>query len=97
MDNITKEEYKKQLAELEARHKKERHAVISAFALSQNTHNIGDIIKDHTDTIKIDKILPSLTLGGYPECVYYGPLLKKDGTPKKNGNRGSIYQSCIQS
>ena len=68
--------------------------------MSNNPYKIGDVIKDHTSTIKIDTINVYMSLTD-PCCVYSGPELKKDGTPKlpkRDGKqiRATIYQSNIQ-
>ncbi len=93
MEKVEYEEKKKELLE---RHKKEVDSLFRECALANNPYKKGDIITDHVESISIEKI--SIYIGSYtemPSCVYYGPLVKKDGTPFKNGKKAQIFQSNI--
>ena len=68
------------------------------YALANNTYKLGDIIQDKYSNvrIKIDKIRCTVDFGKtYPECLYYGPELRKDNTYFKNGKRSAVLQSRI--
>lgn len=90
------EKYREQLKEIESNFENAKNELMLAFAKSNNHHKVGDIIKDHTSIIKIDKIQ---YLRGYgnelPSCAYMGYKLKKDLTPRKDFSRDKIYQINI--
>ena len=89
--------YQDALKELNEKHKKEKDALIRAFALEQNPHKQGDVISDHRCTIRITKIW-TLCEHDKPTCVYDGIELKKDLTPKhKKGNTEPIIERIWQS
>lgn len=95
---MTKEEYKKLKKDLEASNKLHLNKLARKYAFSNNKVGIGDIISDHIHKIRVDKI--KFTIGGncistLPECVYYGPRLKKNDDPFVNGDRETIWQSNI--
>lgn len=93
---MTTDEYKIKLKELEDKHALEINALIRDCAFSNNPYQFGDIIQDHRCIIKIDKIKYGRDfVSNLPTCVYYGSCLKKDLTPKKNGDREQICQSNI--
>lgn len=97
---MTKEEYIQGIEKIESDFKKAKSVLVKSYALSNNPYKPGDIIKDHTSTIKIEKIMIYISLED-PSCIYEGPELKKDGTPKlpkRDGKqiRARIYQSNIQ-
>lgn len=60
------------------------------FGLSHSIYKAGDVINDSIRTILINKITVYKSFG-LPEPVYHGIILKKDLTPMKSGERGSIY------
>lgn len=85
---MNKDEYKKRVAEMEARHTKEKLDLAKAYADANNPYYVGDILTDGRVTIRVERIKYSLgsTWGGYSECpfcVYEGTALKKDLTPRK--------------
>lgn len=84
-------DYKNQIKELEIKFKQDKRNLMINFGLSQTIFKIGDIIKNDTYTILIDKITVYINLNGDPEPVYNGFELKKDLQPKKNKDRGSIH------
>jgi len=63
------------------------------FAVESRQFDIGDIIQDHGIKIQIAKIKWGYTSfsSDSPCCIYCGPILKKDNTPRKNGQQGCIY------
>ncbi len=93
---MIKEEFTRLKDKLKDQHSQEIRDLDMSFALSNNPYKEGDIITSHLVSIKIEKILLQEGYGGHlPECIYYGPLVKKDGTPFKNGKTDHIYQSNI--
>ncbi len=68
------------------------------YAESNNPYKIGDIIEDHYQRIRIEKMgYHTGVFSGDPLFMKYeGPLLKKDGTPHKTGKTGVVYQSNIK-
>ncbi len=62
------------------------------FAVSGCMTETGDIIGDCFGRIKVKKVV-ALHGGGndYPCVKYYGPVLKKDGKPRKDKRQRWIY------
>lgn len=83
-------EYNEKLKKIEEDYESSKKSLYIAYAKSKEIFKVGDIIKDSSKTILIDKIT---AYKGYtlPEPVYHGKELRKDLMPKKNGDRGSIY------
>jgi len=54
------------------------------FVASNTTVRVGDVIKDHSGSIVVEKTGVNVPLTGYPEPKFYGIELKKDGTPRKD-------------
>jgi hypothetical protein len=94
------ETYKAKLAALHKEYETNKRKIQTEYALANNTYKVGDVITDHMRTIRIEKIQIDVSYMsssiGKPQCVYVGPELKKDGTPKKNGIITQIYQSNIE-
>jgi len=66
------------------------------FALSNNPYKCGDIISDHSCTIRIDLIRVAIAYGeNLPKCRYEGFKINKDGELNKRGDREMICQSNI--
>jgi hypothetical protein len=81
---MTAEEYREKKRNIEMQCNRDKTNLASEYALSNNPHKVGDIFTDHIGSIRIDKIMASTTgFNDMPTCVYQGPELKKDGTPKK--------------
>ena len=85
-------EYEDKLRLLKKEHEEKRMQLIKEYVDSNNPYKIGDVVTDHVCSIIIEKIKYHISLSGFPCAVYYGPELKKDGTPKKNGNKTYVYQ-----
>ena len=93
---MTKEEYDNKMAEIEKNAKASREEVIREYALSNNEIKKGDAISDHNGSIIVERIRIVLGfMSNYPECVYRGPCIRKDGKPFKNGKHADIHQSNI--
>jgi hypothetical protein len=88
------QDLKDKLKILEQEYKLKQNEVIKQYCDDNNPYKIGDKFTDHIGTILIEKITYSHSiLSSAPNCVYFGPELKKDGTPKKNGNKRKAWQS----
>ena len=87
---MTDIEYDEKMKQIDADYEKAKKDLYIKYALSHAIYKKGDIIKDHRWTILIDNVT---TYKGFdlPMPAYHGKELKKDLTPKKNGDRQSIY------
>jgi len=104
---MNREEFKEKMNEIETKLKKARneiatifdnarHEIICKYAVSNNPHRIGDVVADNIVTIRIESMSATFDFCEFvPEMLYFGPILKKDGTERKDGKRGSVYQSHI--
>ena len=90
------QEYEDRLRELKVEFEQKKSKLIKEYVDSNNPYKIGDKVTDHACSIIIEKIKYHISLCGTPCAVYYGPELKKDGTPKKNGNKTYVYQSNLK-
>lgn len=88
MDNL--QDYKDKLKLLEADFKVKRDQLAQDYAFSTAKFNVGDIITDTFSTIKITRLIFTISFGT-PEVVYFGTALKKDLTPKKSGDSECVY------
>ena len=86
------QEYKDKLKGLELEFEQKKSKLIKEYVDANNPYKIGDKVTDHANSIIIEKIKYHILLTGIPCAVYYGSELKKDGTPKKNGNKTYVYQ-----
>ena len=89
------DEYKEKLKFLEKEFELKKGELNKTYALMNNPYKVGDVVKDHIGSIKIETILTTTT-NGIPCCVYYGMELKKDLTPKKNGEKRNLWQVNIE-
>jgi hypothetical protein len=94
---MTKQQYNDRIKEVEELHKINKLLVIQVYAYANNPYKVGDIIRDHSHIIKIERIKfcrPSIG-EEFPSCVYHGIELKKDLTPKKNQGNTVMYQTNV--
>lgn len=97
---MTFEELEKAIAEVEKQAGANKFKLIIEYCNAHNTVKIGDIVTDKygRETIRVDKITYSSgSIRLDPQCVYRGQLVTKKGEPRKDGRRGVIYQSNIES
>lgn len=85
------EEYNESLKNLEILHAKSLKDLARTYALANNPYKIGDVFEDHIGKVLIESI--GVTVYTIPSCTYYGLELKKDGTPRKDGNMRLAYQN----
>ena len=93
---MTKEEFinAKSIIDEEANVKKK--ALSKEFSFSNNPYKIGDVITDHSGSLKITEIKWGyMGFGDTPMCVYIGTELLKSGLPEKRQINTKIYQSNI--
>jgi len=91
-ERMTQEEYKQKLADLRREYDEKVEHLNDLYAIDNNPYKAGDIFEDHCGKIRIDKIDTGISHERLPCCVFYGLELKKDGTPKKNGNSRMAWQ-----
>ena len=92
---MTKEEYYVELERLKKEYDVGVSGTINKFAIGNNPYKLGDLVQDHTSYIKIESMRIVANLKD-PYVVYKGPLLKKDGQPRKDGKIGSVHQCNIK-
>ena len=80
---MTKEEYESGLAALEKEYKAKCNELARNYAMSNNPYKVGDILQDHYQIIKVERIGYGTNLRGLPECWYRGTQLTKKLEPKK--------------
>ena len=80
---MTKEEYESRLAALEKEYKAKCDELARIYAISNNPYKIGDILQDHYQIIKVERIGWARNYHGMPECWYRGTQLTKKLEPKK--------------
>lgn len=87
---MTEKEYDDKLKGIDEAYNNAKYQLYKEFVMSNAKFKIGDIIRWSDVTILVDKITVSMW-GSYPNAIYHGVELKKDLTPKLNGNRGSVF------
>ena len=80
---MTKEEYESGLAALKREYKAKCNELARACAMENNPYNVGDILQDHYQIIRVERIGWGTNLHGLPECWYRGTQLTKKLEPKK--------------
>jgi len=92
---ITKEEYQEQLQKIKEDNERRIQAYQKQVAFDNNQYEIGDIVKDHIGSLKIQKIQAYLSYD-MPQCVYTGIELKANGEPMKKQSNRQVYSSNIE-
>ena len=62
------------------------------YAKSKGDHKKGDIVADHIGHIIVDDISIDFTFAKEPSFVYTGPVVNKNGKPRKNGGVREVWQ-----
>lgn len=94
---MNKESYNDRLKILNKEHKTKTDALARECALSNNKVRLNDIVVDHYQTVRVDKIKVAIgTSYEIPSCVYCGVLLKKDMTPRKRPELAHVHQSNLE-
>lgn len=93
---MKKQDYDLRKKELLATYTSSMRALQSSFALENNPHKIGDIVKDFQGWMKIENVFPSLKFGNnYPECRYTGIELTLKMVPKLKQSGRGLFQSNV--
>ncbi len=71
-------------------YEKLKQQAIVEFVMSHCTVKIGDIYESSQRNILVDKISVRVS-HGKPEAILSGRVLKKDKTPRKDGEIGYIF------
>jgi hypothetical protein len=91
-----KENYEKQIAEIEKEAAERKTALVILYASENNPYKIGDVVSDHSGSIIIEKITATVYwTTKFPCCSYWGLELKKDGTLRKDKSKRSVHQLNI--
>lgn len=96
---MNKEEYTAKVNELKEKFKKEEKTLAKEYAFSNSPVKVGDIIKDHANTIRVTEIKFAMSgtfTAEFPQCVYYGDNLNKSGQISKRNPIGTIWQSNLK-
>lgn len=81
---MTKEELQKKLTKAAEKFEEERQAILKQCAEENCDIKIGDIVTDHFQTIKVEKMSYYYDcMRQMPEMIFYGDNYKKDGTISK--------------
>lgn len=95
---MTEEEYKQKLGELEIEYKNKKNALGQEFAISNNPYKVGDILQDHYQIIRVEKIRWAwmYATSPTPGCLYFGTQLTAKLEPKKRqGINPYMHQSNV--
>jgi hypothetical protein len=89
---MTKEQYDIKVLELNEKHKKETEELKKQFADANNPVKLADIIECRGIRIQVDSIGYYLPYDSDPKCRYSGFMITKDGKPRKDLRRETIFQ-----
>lgn len=91
---MDKDTYLKELETLAKEYEDKKDILHKKYAMENNSVKPGDKFTDSIGTILVEKIGIYLEYATRtPSCRYFGVELKKDGTPKKSGEKRWAYQS----
>jgi hypothetical protein len=96
---MTKEEVKKKLDELSKKFDKEKQALLKQCAEENCNIKIGDIVTDHFQTIKVEKMTYYYDyVRQMPIMVFHGANYKKDGTiaKRQKPTQVAVYQTNVK-
>lgn len=96
---MNKDEYNRRMAEIEARYKNEKNALMLECAKSNNPYRIGDILKSDTGTIiQVERMTVNPPYSdGLPSCTYHGTALTAKLKPRKvSPKKLTIHQSRVE-
>lgn len=94
---MTYEEYEQKVEELESEFNEKKNELSREFAMANNPYKVGDILQDHYQIIRVEKIKWKWAfLSIISECVYYGTQLTAKLEPKKRQDiNPCMYQSNV--
>lgn len=91
------EEYKCQIDKIERYCETKKQEISIQYAKENSDVEIGDVISDMCETILVDRISYTMSIGsGYPTCVYHGVRFTKKLVPYKSGDRSTVYQENME-
>lgn len=96
---MTKEELKKKLTKAAEKFEEEKQAILKQCAEENCDIKIGDIVTDHFQTIKVEKMTYYYDyVRQMPEMIFYGANCKKDGTISKRQKptQAPVYQTNVK-
>ena len=94
---MTKEEFTLEKIQIDKERDEKYTSLCSKYATIHNPYKVGDIVKDHVGSVKIEKISFTIQYGtNIPYCIYFGLELKKDLTPRKGLSKRSVHQINVQ-
>ena len=94
---MDKSQYNERLKNIESSYQQEKKELAKAYAFANNPYKVGDILRDHFQTLKITYIGWGFgTFNDFPACTYQGVILKKDLTPRKDLMNGVMWQNNVE-
>jgi len=96
---MTKEELEKKLTEAAEKFEKEKEEILKQYAEENCNIKIGDIVTDHFQTIKVEKMAYYYDcMLQMPKMIFYGANYKKDGTISKRQKpyQVPVYQTNVK-
>lgn len=92
------DEYIKAEKDLKEEFEGKKKQLLKEFAFSNNPVKIGDVIKDHYKTIRVEKLLWGYNFGTPFSCMFYrGTRLNKKGEPvKREADDNRVAQTDIK-
>ena len=67
---------------------------MKTYAHCNHNYKVGDIIEDHIGKVRIESFHIS-NYGEYPDPMFYGIELKKDGTERKRLSKRYVHFSNV--
>lgn len=92
---MTLAELNKKIEDIEQEAAMRKRTVYNSYVREHAKYKVGDIVSDATDTIKIERISYSVEWRKFV-IYYYGSLLTKKGTPRKDGAKRAIFEEHIK-
>ena len=95
---MTKEEFNKRLNKLSEQFDKDKESLYMQYAKENCNIEIGDIVTDHFQTIKVEKMTYYYDcMRQMPVMIFYGTNYKKDGTISKRQQptQVPVYQTNV--
>lgn len=90
---MTKQELNAKVKAIELEADRQKHLAYKQYVAENAKYKIGDVVRDATDTIRVERVGFSVYRDIY--IFYWGVLLTKKGVPRKDGERRAIYEERI--
>lgn len=92
---MTLDEFNKAIEQAVVDCENQKKKLLIQFCKANAKFKVGDIIEDHSERIKVEKIMSSWGFGD-PQPCYEGVVLRKsDNTPKQSGHKRTVYQNNV--